>query len=138
LRFSDYNSVYRYPYEETVLLTLAKVLLMLVRVGAILAIILGILVLTGTNAQYLGVHMWLGFFLTGLVVILAVMALTKGAVGPGLVGIVFACLLPYVGVKQIPLRFGFHLGWVQIVHVIIALITVGTAEMLHGAIKKAQ
>ena len=111
---------------------------MLVRVGAILAVVLGILVLTGTNAQYLGVHMWLGFFLTGLVVILAIMALTKGAVGPGLVGIVFAVLLPYVGLKQIPLRFGFHLGWVQIVHVIIALIAVGMAEMLYGAIKKAQ
>lgn len=116
---------------------LAKVLIMLVRLAALVAIVLGILLLSGTNTEYLRVHIGIGFFLTGLVVLLAILALTKGAVGPAIVGIVFAFLLPYVGLKQFPLRFGVHLGWIQISHVIVALLTLGLAEMLHGRIRKA-
>ncbi len=118
------------------MLTFAKVLVMLVRLTAVLAIIFGILLLTG-SAEYLRLHIGIGFFLTGLVVLLAILALTRGAVGPGIGGIVFAFLLPYVGLKQFPLRFGFHLGWIQISHVVVALVTLGIAEMLYGKIRRA-
>ena len=119
------------------MLTLAKVLIMLIRLVAILAIVLGILLLSGTNTEYLRFHIAIGFLLTMLVVILAILALIRGGVGPAIVGIIFAFLLPYVGLKQFPLRFGVHLGWIQISHVVVALLTLGIAEMLHGKIRRA-
>lgn len=118
--------------------TFAKVLIMLVRLLAVLAIVLGILLLSGTHSEFVGIHIAVGFFLVLIVVILAILALMKGAIGPAILGIVFAFLLPYVGLKQFPLRFGVHLGWIQISHVVVALITLGLAEMLHGAIRKAK
>jgi hypothetical protein len=120
------------------LLTFAKVLIMLIRLIAVFAIVLGILLLSGTNTSYLQIHIGIGFLLTVLVVILAILALVRGAVAPGIVGIVFAFLLPYVGLKQFPLRFGASLGWIQILHVLVALLTLGLAEMLHGKIRRAK
>ena len=122
---------------ETLLQTFAKILIMLIRLLAVLAIVVGIVLLSGTHSEFVAVHMAVGFFLVLLVVILAIMALTKGAVGPAILGIVFAFLLPYVGLRQFPLRFGAHLGWIQISHVVVALLTLGLAEMLHSTIRKA-
>ncbi len=119
------------------MLTFAKVLIMLVRLVAIFAIVLGVLLLSGINTEFLRLHIGVGFFLTGLVVLLAVLALTRGAVGPAIGGIIVAFLLPYVGLKQFPLRFGMHLGWIQMSHVVVALVTLGIAEMLHGKIRKS-
>ncbi len=120
------------------MLTFAKVLIMLIRLLAILAIVLGVLLLSGTNTEFLRIHIGVGFFLTGLVVLLAILALTRGLVGPAIVGIILAFLLPYVGLKQFPLRFGVHLGWIQISHVVVALVTLGIAEMLHGRIRRTE
>ena len=120
------------------MLKLAKVLIMLVRLIAVFSIVLGVLILSGTNTQYIGAHMGLGFFIVLLVIILAILALVRRAVGLGLVAIVFAFLLAYVGLRQFPLRFGWHLSLIQISHVIVALVTLGIAEALYGAIRRAE
>ncbi len=115
----------------------AKVLIMLVRLLAVFAIVLGILLLSGTHTEFLRLHIGVGFLIAALVIVLALIALTKGAVGPAIGGIVLAFLLPYLGLKQFPLHFGFNLGWIQISHVAVALITLGIAELLHGKIRNA-
>lgn len=119
------------------MVTFAKVLIMLVRLLAVFAIVLGILLLSGTHTEFLRWHIAVGFLLTALVIVLAILALTRGAVGAAIGGIVLAFLLPYIGLKQFPLRFGTNLGWIQISHVVVALITLGVAEMLHGKIRKS-
>ena len=119
------------------MLTFAKVLIMLVRFGAIAAIVLGILLLNG-NSEFLRIHIGLGFLMTALIVLLAILALVRGAVGLGIVGIAFAFLLPFVGLKQFPLRFGANLGWIQITHIVVALIALGIAEAMNGAIRKSE
>ena len=119
------------------MLTFGKVLIMLIRLVAIFAIVLGILLLSGTNTEFLRIHIGVGFFLSTLVVLLAILALTRGAVVPAIVGILFAFLLPYVGLKQFPLKFGWQLGWIQISHVVVALVTLGVAEMLYGKLRRS-
>lgn len=119
------------------MLTFAKVLIMLVRLLAVLAIVLGILMLSGTHTEFLRFHIGVGFLLTALVLLLAILALTRGAIGAAITGILLAFLLPYVGLKQFPLRFGTNLGWIQISHVVVALVTLGVAEVLTGKIRKS-
>ena len=68
------------------MLNLAKVLIMLVRLTAVFSIVLGVLILSGTNTQYIGAHMGLGFFIVLLVIILGILALIRRAVGLGLAG----------------------------------------------------
>lgn len=120
------------------MLKLAKVLIMLVRLTAVFSIVLGILILSGTNTQYVAAHMGLGFLIVLLVVILGILALVRRAVGLGLVAIVCAFLLAYIGLRQFPLTFGWHLSVIQISHIIVALVTLGIAEALHGAIRRAE
>jgi hypothetical protein len=108
---------------------------MLVRVLGLAAIVLGALLWSG-HRQYLGPHIGGGFFVAIVVLALAVIALTKKAVMPGVLGIVLACLLPVIGFMQLPLTF-HTLGVIQIVHIFFALATIGVAEKLYAAIRAA-
>jgi presenilin-like A22 family membrane protease len=114
---------------------LTKALIMLVRVLGLAAIVLGALLWTGRQ-QYLGSHIGGGFLVAIVVFVLAVMALTKKAVVPGILGVVLAALLPVVGFMQLPLTF-HTLGAIQVVHIILALATIGVAERLFAAIRNA-
>jgi hypothetical protein len=108
---------------------------MLVRVLGLVAIVLGALLWTGRQ-QYLGPHIGGGFLVSTVVFILAVLALTKKAVVPGILGVVLAVLLPVVGLKQFPLTF-HTLAAIQVVHIVLALITIGVAESLYAAVRKS-
>jgi hypothetical protein len=108
---------------------------MLVRVLSLVGIVLGALVWT-EHKEYLGSHIGSGFLLVILVFALAVMALTKKIVVPGILGVVFAVLLPLVGLKQLPPTF-HTFGALQIAHVVLALATISVAESLYVAIRKA-
>jgi hypothetical protein len=112
---------------------LAKALIMLVRVLGLAAIVLGALLWSG-RPQLLGPHIGGGFLVALVVLVLAVIALTKKAFVPGILGIVLACLLPVVGFMQLPLTF-HTLGAVQVVHIFLALMAIGTAERLYSAIR---
>lgn len=115
---------------------MAKALIMLVRVLGLAAIILGAAVWTGRQ-QYLGPHIGTGFFVASVIFVLAVIALTKKVVIPGILGVIFAVLLPVVGLKQFPLTF-HTFGAIQIAHIILALAAIGVAESLHAAIRRAR
>ena len=113
----------------------AKILAMIVRVFFIVELVLGVL-LTNAHLQYLPMHMGFGFLVAICVAILAIMACVKRDFGIGVVGLIFAILLPVIGIKQFPLKFGTQIGLIQIVHVVVALAAVGVAEALHARIRK--
>jgi hypothetical protein len=114
---------------------LAKVLIMLVRVLGLAAIVLGALLWTGRQ-QYLSPHIGGGFFVAMVVFVLAVIALTKKAVVPGILGVALAVLLPIIGFMQLPLT-SHMMGAIQVAHIIFALATIGVAERLYAAIRNA-
>jgi hypothetical protein len=116
-------------------MNLAKALIMAVRVLGLASIALGALVWS-EHQRYLAAHIGSGFLLAALVSVLAVMALLKKAVLPGILGVVFAVLLPVVGLKQLPLAF-HTLAPIQVVHIVLALLTIGVAERLYSAIRSA-
>ncbi len=115
---------------------MAKALIMLVRVLGLAALVFGALVWTG-RPQYLGPHFGSGFIVAAVVFVLAVIALTKGGVVPGILGVVFAVLLPVVGLKQLPLTF-HTLGAIQVAHIALALAVIGVGESLYAAIRRAR
>lgn len=111
-------------------------LAMTVRLLFVVEVVLGGLLVTA-RLQFLQVHIGLGFLVAICVAALAVMAWVKRMLGIGVVGLLFAILLPVTGFKQFPLRFGSSIGLIQIVHVVVALAAVGLAEALHSRIRKA-
>jgi hypothetical protein len=108
---------------------------MLVRVLGLVAIVLGSLLWSG-HQQYLGPHIGGGFLVAMVVFVLAVIALTKKAVVPGILGVVLAVLLPVIGLKQLPLTFHTW-GAIQVAHIVFALATIAVAESLYAAIRRA-
>lgn len=115
---------------------MAKVLIMLVRVLGLAAIVFGALLWTGQR-QYLGPHIGTGFGIATVVFVLAVVALTKKAVVPGILGVVLAVLLPVFGFMQLPLTF-HTMRAIQVVHIFLALAIIGVAERLHAAVHRAR
>jgi hypothetical protein len=113
---------------------LAKVLIMLVRILGLAAIVVGALVWTGSK-PYLGPHIGLGFTVATLVFVLAVIAMLKKAVVPGILGVVFAVLLPVVGFMQLPL-VPHTMGAIQAAHIFVALAIIGVAERLYSGISR--
>jgi len=118
------------------LLKLSKVLVMLVRLAGVVAIVLGIAVSTGRGLPLLNAHIGLGFLVAFCLLLLAIIALTRGMFGLGVAGLLVAILLPVVGFLQFPLKFGASLGGAQIGHVVIVLASLGIAEALAGGIRR--
>lgn len=114
---------------------MAKILIMLVRVLGLAAIVLGAMLWTG-GRQYLASHIGSGFAVSTVVFVLAVIAMTKRAVVPGILGVVLAVLLPLIGFMQLPLTF-HTMRAIQVVHIFLALAIIGVAERLYGAIQAA-
>ncbi len=114
---------------------MAKALIMLVRLAAVVSLILGALLWSGSE-KYLGPHIGSGFLIAGVVFVLSILGILKKAVVPGIVGVILAVLLPVVGFKQLPLSF-HTFGAVQIIHVLVALAIIGVAESLYGAIRRS-
>jgi len=115
---------------------LAKLFIMLVRVFGLAAVVLGALLWTGRQ-PLLAPHIGCGFLVAILVFVLAVIALIKKAVIPGILGVVFVVLLPLVGFMQLPLTF-HTLKAIQVAHIILALLTIGVAERLYSATHSAR
>jgi hypothetical protein len=115
---------------------LAKLFIMLVRVFGLAAIVLGALLWAGRQ-HLLALHIGCGFLVAILVFVLAQIALIRKAVVPGILGVLFAVLLPVVGFMQLPLTF-HTLGAIQVAHIILALLTIGVAERLYSATHNAR
>jgi hypothetical protein len=108
---------------------------MLVRVLGLASIVLGALV-WAEHMQLLAAHIGIGFLVSIAVFILSVVALTKKAVVPGSLGIIFSLLLPVIGFMQLPVTF-HSLRLIQVLHIMLALCIIGLAERLYSSIRIA-
>lgn len=109
---------------------------MLVRMIAVIELGLGIAIASAKGLAYLKIHMALGFAISLLLLLLAIVAAVKHRVLAVILGCSFAILLPFIGLKQFPIKFGPALGAVQYAHVAIALGAIGVAEFMNAAIRK--
>jgi hypothetical protein len=109
---------------------------MLVRVLGLAAIVLGSLLWISGNSSYQAPHIGVGFCVAMVIFVMSVIALTKKAVVTGIIGVLLALLLPMVGFMQLPMVF-HTLGAIQVVHIAVALSSIGVAERLHAAIQRA-
>lgn len=109
---------------------------MLVRVLGLAAIVIGTLLWVTNHEPYLGPHIGVGFCVSSVVFVMAVIAMGKGAVVPGVVGLLLALLLPLVGFMQLPLHY-HSMGGIQAVHIAVGLSVIGVAERLYAAIRSA-
>jgi hypothetical protein len=114
----------------------AKILIMLVRALALVSIVLGVLIWTGKSPDLLGAHIGMGFLITLLIVLLTILALVKRAFPVGLLGVVVAVALPWIGLRQFPLAF-MHLGAIQVAHILVVVAALGISESLYAAIRKS-
>lgn len=114
----------------------AKVLIMLVRLIALVELGLGAAIFLGKALPYMKLHIGLGFGMSFLLLLLAGVAALKKLTGPVLIGTILAFLLPYIGLKQLPINFGRAISPVQYAHVFIALAAIGAAEYIHAQIRK--
>ena len=112
-----------------------KALIMLVRVLGLVSIVLGGLV-WAEHAQLLSAHIGVGFLVSIAVFVLAVVAMIKKAILPGILGVVFAFLLPVIGFLQLPVTF-HTLRMIQVLHIMLALCIIGLAERLYSATRSA-
>ncbi len=114
---------------------MAKVLIMLVRVLGLAGIVLGALLWSG-HQHLLKPHIGIGFAVVTVVFVLAVIAMLKKSVVPGILGVVFAVLLPVIGFMQLPITF-HTMGAIQAAHIFVALAIIGVSERLYAAIQRA-
>jgi hypothetical protein len=114
----------------------AKVLIMLMRALALVAIVFGIMIWLGSFPQLLPSHIGIGFLFALSLGILAIIALAKRILALGILGLAAAILLPVIGLRQFPLAFR-HLGPIQVSHIIIVFAALGIAECTYAAIRKS-
>lgn len=103
----------------------------IVRVAGIVQILLGLAIWFGPGMPYLSLHIQTGFLIVGGLWILAVLALiVRGR--PALAGFAFVwgLALPAFGMAQATMLVG-SLHWIiRVVHLVMGLIALGTADAL--------
>lgn len=103
----------------------------IVRLVGLAAIVLGLVLWTGNGYAYLKLHMWLGFIVTfALLLLVAISLLAR--LGPMLpvLALVWAVLLPVLGIAQLRIVLGPNHWVIQVVHLILGLGAIGLAETL--------
>ena len=103
----------------------------IIRLVGLAALVLGIVLWTGNGYAYLRLHMWLGFVITFVLLLLVVISLVS-RIGPvlPLLALVWAVVLPVVGIAQLRIVLGPNHWVIQVVHLILGLGAIGFAETL--------
>ncbi len=108
-----------------------NILRWILRLGFLVALILGIALWTGHGYSLLQVHMWIGFIITfALLLIVILSLLAKVKPGLPLVALVWAVLLPTIGIAQMRVMPGANHWVIQVVHLILGLGAIGLGEVL--------
>jgi hypothetical protein len=84
----------------------------------------------------LNVHMYLGFAIGAILIVLGVLGLNR-ATGLAILTILIAVLLPVIGILQLKHLTMPDLPYIQITHVIIGIAAIGIAEILGKRLKTA-
>jgi hypothetical protein len=124
----------------------ARVSVMVLRLAALLALILGILfwinVIPGAEDlrnPWTSVHMLLGIIVTLCLLILGSLMITTrgGNAGLGLGAIILGILVVALGVSQTRLLISPSVHWiVQVVHLLFGLAAIGLGEMIAGRYRR--
>ena len=124
----------------------ARVSVMVLRIAALLALILGILfwfgVIQGAESfknPWTSIHMTLGVIVTICLVILGVLMVTTkgGNVGLGVGAIVMALLVIVLGLAQTRMLIEPSVHWIiQVVHLLFGLLAIGLGEMIAGQYRR--
>jgi len=118
--------------------TLTKVFVMLARLLFVIELALGTYIWSAYGLPTLNIHIGLGFVMTLVVLVLAVIALARRMVILGVLGVLIALLTPYIGLKQIPaMAFMPSLGVIQVLHIISGLAAIGIAEAIGAKVRKS-
>jgi len=117
--------------------TAAKILIMLFRLVWLLGLAVGIWIWTGHGYATLNTHIALGFCTVLLLAIIAVLGIVARA---SLVHILVAgfwiILLPVVGFGQLRWMPGAQHWLLRVLHLLIGILAIGSAEMLAGKAKR--
>lgn len=111
--------------------TATLVLMWIVRVAGVVQILLGLSIWIGPGLPYLSIHIQTGFLIVVGLWILAILALIERG-RPALVGfaLVWGLALPAFGLVQAEILVG-PLHWIiRVVHLLMGLIALGTADAL--------
>lgn len=118
---------------------LVWITVMVLRISALLALILGILFWTETAGGVLVfIHMLLGIIVTLALWILGVaIAIPKGgSVGLGVGAIVLGLLVVALGLTQRTLLVGPQHWLIQVLHLLFGLASIGAGEMIGGRYRR--
>ncbi|MDQ2710838.1 MAG: hypothetical protein M3Y24_01160 [Acidobacteriota bacterium] len=111
--------------------TSVTVLRWIIRLLFVVSLILGIMLWTGNGYTYLKLHMWLGFIISFALLLLAIIGFVA-RIRPvlPLVTLIWAVLLPVLGIAQLRIVPGPNHWTIQVLHVIIGIGAIGLAEVL--------
>lgn len=109
---------------------------MTIRLLWLVNLITGALFYFHTVAWPISVHMYIGFAIALLMIVLGLMGLGR-AIGLALGTIVMAILLPVIGIMQLTHIGRPDLPYIQITHLIIGIASIGIAEVLGKRLKTA-
>ncbi|MBV8823233.1 MAG: hypothetical protein JO123_10625 [Ktedonobacteraceae bacterium] len=116
---------------------LVRITVMVLRISAILALILGILFWFNVATTLIPIHMLLGIIVTlSLWVLGGAIATTKGGIGLAIGAFVLGLLVIGLGVTQQGLLVG-SLHWIiQVLHLLFGLAAIGMGEAIGGRYKR--
>ena len=113
-------------------------LIMLFRVVWLLSLALGVWIWSGRGYATLSVHVALGFLLVLLLAVLCVLGvMARVRLGQVLLAALWVVLLPVVGFGQLSWMAGSEHWMVRVLHLVIGLAAIGSAEMLAARAKVA-
>ena len=118
---------------------LVRITVMVLRISALLALILGILFWTATAGGVLvPIHMLLGIIVTLSLWILgiAIATLKGGNVGLGAGAIILGLLVVGLGMTQRTLLVGSQHWLIQVLHLLLGLAAIGMGEMIAGRYRR--
>ncbi len=111
--------------------TLITSLRWIVRLGFLLALILGIALWTGHGYDYLRLHMWIGFIITfALLALLIAGLLVRTSLALPIVSFLWAVALPAIGIAQLRIVPGPNHWVIRVIHLILGIGAIGLAEVL--------
>ena len=111
----------------------------ILRLTFLAALIFGLVLWTGHGYRYLSTHMWLGFIITFdllILVVLGFLARVKPVLP--LIAVVWAILLPFIGIAQLRVLPGANHWFIQVLHLILGLGAVGLGEVLGARAARAR
>ncbi len=116
---------------------LVRITVMVLRISAILALILGILFWASVATTLIPIHMLLGIIVTlSLWTLGGAIATTKGGIGLAIGAFILGVLVIGLGVTQQQLLFG-SLHWlIQVLHLLFGLAAIGMGEVIAGRYRR--